>query len=668
MIPIVVYTADAQAKREATAVALAGPSLPRVAPSEVPTKESLRGPLKAMRQEARARQPELLAALKEAMVARQIPCHEAVDAAAALQRIAAIAGEVRHVAINKSGVVYNELRPALQEAGFQVIDTYFDQFAEAARVPLRHWELPPLEHSRVGISFSGHPVELPQSIPVRRMVGLLGVTAMAAADGTVFFLEHFSNISRVLQECQTLILVVALDKLVPDRTAAELQVQGMALFGLDSLLLDLRPRADKSPLRMADVPLAPAAPARALHVIVLDNGRAALASGGHAALLDCIGCRACLRQCPTYAYFGGPNRRNPKEYLAHALAEPAAPLNLCTSCGMCLTECPVDIDIPFMIAEHRAQARLTLQRWALARAEISSKLASWTAPLSNWALRQRALRVLLEKTAGIHRDRTLPAFTRDSLPRWFRRPAAAGGDRRPEVAYFAGCSANYATPKVGRALVAILERNGWRVTYPPQRCSGMPAFANGDLGLARRNAEYNLRSLAAVVERGGDIVTTCTSCSLMLKTHYPQLLGERALSVAARVFNSEEYLLRLHRQGKLDTNFRPVPARVAYHVPCHLKDQRLERMSVDLLNLIPGLTATAMRGGCSGMCGTFGMKSQFYGISMEIGSHMFAEIERPEVEIPATDCPTCTLQMDHGTSKTTQHPLLLVAQAYGLDT
>ncbi len=50
--------------------------------------------------------------------------------------------------------------------------------------------------------------------------------------------------------------------------------------------------------------------------------------------------------------------------------------------------------------------------------------------------------------------------------------------------------------EVGKAIVAVLEHNGFEVILPEQNCCGLPMQSNGDFDGARRYARANLRKLA----------------------------------------------------------------------------------------------------------------------------------------------------------------------------
>ena len=64
---------------------------------------------------------------------------------------------------------------------------------------------------------------------------------------------------------------------------------------------------------------------------------------------------------------------------------------------------------------------------------------------------------------------------------------------------------------------------------------------------------------------------------------------------------------------------------------------------------------------CSGISGTYGWKDEHYETSMAVGHEMFDEMRAAEAETGLTECPTCAMQMEHGTGYDVHHPLEVLA-------
>ncbi|MBI5441838.1 MAG: hypothetical protein HY900_11585 [Deltaproteobacteria bacterium] len=232
------------------------------------------------------------------------------------------------------------------------------------------------------------------------------------------------------------------------------------------------------------------------------------------------------------------------------------------------------------------------------------------------------------------------------------------------IVYFTGCFADYYGPEIGRSFVEVMERNGLRAIVPETKCCGMPQMANSNLEGARKNFEANVRALAEAAAPGHDVLTTCPSCNLMLRREgLPFFDGPEARFVSERVYDACEYLSRLHRSGRLNTDFGPLDVRVFYHNPCHLKVQEI-RDAVDLLGLIPGLELAGANTACCGMGGSYGMKKQNYDRSVAIAGKVWAEVRASRADVVVTDCGGCGLQVQAGTGAVVRHPLALLNEAY----
>jgi Fe-S oxidoreductase len=321
-----------------------------------------------------------------------------------------------------------------------------------------------------------------------------------------------------------------------------------------------------------------------------------------------------------------------------------------------------------MLRARSAEARqkgVTLQDRFLGNTELVGKLGSATAPLSNWASGLKIQRRLMEATVGIHRDRALPAFHRETFSRWFDRRRKALAPAQARVALFATCSVEFNDPATGKAAVAVLEKNRVDVTLPAQRCCGMPYLDGGAVKDAKRLIADNVRTLADAVRDGREIVVPGPTCSYMLKQEYPWLDGsEDANLVATHTRDLFEYLAGLHAAGRLDTRFPNPPGKIAYQLPCHLKAQNLGTKSADVLRLTGAVVETVDK--CSAVDGTWGLKKEYFELSMKLAAPLFKGIQEAGPDRVATDCPLAALQIKQGTGMTAQHPIQILADAYGL--
>jgi glycerol-3-phosphate dehydrogenase subunit C len=384
----------------------------------------------------------------------------------------------------------------------------------------------------------------------------------------------------------------------------------------------------------------------------------------------CAGCRRCLPLCPSFKVMF--DRLDVDAVDGDVDKLPAADVkevvDLCYQCKLCYNHCPYtpphrwQVDFPrLMLRARSAEARargVTLQDRFLGNTGLVGRLGSMTAPLSNWMNAFPPNRALMQAVVGIHRDRKLPLFHRETFSRWFdqrKRPASAAGapaaDKR--VALFATCSVEYNDPATGKAAVAVLEKNGVDVTVPAQRCCGMPYLDGGAMKEAKALIADNVASLARAVREGREIVVPGPTCSYMLKQEYPWLDGSEDANLVAR-----------STRDLFETRFPNAPGKIAYQLPCHLKAQNMGTRSADVLRLTGAAVETIER--CSAVDGTWGMKKEFFELSMKVAEPLFKRIEAAASDRVATDCPLAALQINQGTGRSAQHPVRILADAYGL--
>jgi Fe-S oxidoreductase len=195
----------------------------------------------------------------------------------------------------------------------------------------------------------------------------------------------------------------------------------------------------------------------------------------------------------------------------------------------------------------------------------------------------------------------------------------------------------------------------------------MAVISAGDLEPAREMARENLRALADLAREGCQIVCTEPAAALCLKQEYPMLLDHPDVDVvASRVIEAGDFLMQLHQQGRLRTDFKPLDLVVGYHTPCHLKALGVETPLVKLLNLIPHLQVRTIEEGCSGMAGAWGLTSQNFQDSIRIGWGLITRMRAGDLAAGVTECSACKMQMEQGTHIPTLHPLKLLALSYGL--
>ncbi len=348
--------------------------------------------------------------------------------------------------------------------------------------------------------------------------------------------------------------------------------------------------------------------------------------------------------------------------------------DLCVHCHMCALECPALVDIPRLMVEGKgayvAANGLNHGDWVMSRLDFLLALGSRFSRLTNWALRNRRMRWLMERTLGIAQGRKLPrverrSFVRRVAKRRLTHPRRHTGDK---VAYMVDTFADYCDTQVANATVRVLEHNGVSVFVPPdQKQAGMAAISSGDLDHARTLARHNVALFAEAVRQGYHIVASEPAAAVCFTREYPNLVDDDDAQLVAE--NTSEvctYLWRMHIQGKLQLDLKPINATLGYHMPCRLKALEVGSPGENLLGLIPGMSLIHVEEGCSGMAGTFGIAHGNFRTSLRAGRKLMGRLRRADIQVGTTECSACRMQMEQGTSKPTVHPIKLLALAYGL--
>jgi glycerol-3-phosphate dehydrogenase subunit C len=393
----------------------------------------------------------------------------------------------------------------------------------------------------------------------------------------------------------------------------------------------------------------------------------------------CVKCTICETACPVSnatPLFPGPKYAGPQSERYRVAADPSVDhsVDYCSGCGICSQVCPQGVKI----AEINAQARNKLKRQEgvplrdrlITRPTLLGRLGTPVAPLVNATLKSKPLRVLAEKTLGIHRDGPAPDFAGERFSAWAKTHTSPRTGRR--VVYFHGCGSEYYEPWEARKVVAILEHNGFEVIVPRQDCCGLPLQSSGLFDDARRTVLRLAERLArALPDDETIIVGNATSCTLMLKREAREILSleeDPALKlVSERTYDICELLLELHHSGELRTDFKPVPETIAYHAPCQQQGHWIGKPALELFDLIPELVVKEMNARCCGIAGTYGLKAEKYEISMAVGQDLFEQISDSGATTVACDSETCRWQITHGTQRPSVHPIDYLYLAYGLD-
>ncbi|MDO5581786.1 MAG: FAD-linked oxidase C-terminal domain-containing protein [Planctomycetia bacterium] len=352
----------------------------------------------------------------------------------------------------------------------------------------------------------------------------------------------------------------------------------------------------------------------------------------------------------------------------------------CISCHCCTTECPAQMDIPKLVfrikSAWNAAHGLTLGDKLFANIDNILQAVSPFSRCIDRALSKQWMRWLLTRIFGIIQSRKLPRLAKKNFLALFgkKKTIGHGGYRQNRrVALFVDTYTNYFDVPLGEAALKVLEHNGIDVYIPSQqRGSGHLAFVLGDADRAGSIVQKNVPLFNDLIRQGYEVLTVEPVSAVCIRKEYPYVRDdEETALLAEHTTDICSYLYRLHQEGDLKLDFTPVHAILGYHAPC--RTIALMEASVaaptpaeELLHLIPGLTVRRLERGCCGLSSALGMRRENLHMGVRLGRRLFMALREPSIEIGASECNSCKVQMEQGANKPVMHPIKLLACAYGL--
>ena len=403
----------------------------------------------------------------------------------------------------------------------------------------------------------------------------------------------------------------------------------------------------------------------------------------------CHGCRLCFKFCssfPTLFDYVDAHEDQDAGRLTPAQQDQVA--DECFQCKLCYVNCPYipelhewALDFPRLMLRHdsmrmandQVPLRKRITTEAMGHTDALGKLATTIPAITNVVLGAKPgsmVRKLVEKTAGVSSVRLLPPYAKQRFSTWFKkRSAPTLAKKQGSVAVFPTCLVEYQQPGIGQDLVKVFERNGVECSLVDGAgCCGAPYLHSGDMDGFIKVATKQVKALAAAIRGGKDIVVPQPTCGYILKKDYVDYVGgPDAELVAAHTYDSSEYLMNLHKaEGtELDTNFTgEIAESISYHIPCHLRAQNIGLRSRDIMKLT-GAKITLIDQ-CSGIDGMWGLKAGNEEFSVPIAKKLANKLEAANNQIVAGDCHLANTAINEQTGIIAQHPLQVVARAYGI--
>ena len=389
---------------------------------------------------------------------------------------------------------------------------------------------------------------------------------------------------------------------------------------------------------------------------------------------SCIKCTICTVYCPVTAVnpdYPGPKQAGP-DGERYRLKKPLyydEALKYCLNCKRCEVACPNDVRIGDIIQSARikyGRHRPSLRDFILADTDTVGTMASAFAPIVNFTLRLKPVKLLMDTFLGVDDHRTFPKYSSVKFETWYNKHTAAEQEKfTKKVAYFHGCYVNYNYPKLGMDFIKVFNAIGIGVSLlDKEKCCGVAKIANRCIKDATRDAEINLKAIREAVGNGMDVLLTSSTCCFTIRDEYPHVLKLENEDVRDHVSLATRALYRLVDEGKAKLVFRKdFRKRIAYHVPCHMEKLGWSIYSTTLLKMIPGLDFVRLDPHCCGIAGTYGFKKEYYNYSQAIGEPLFRQILDSNLDSVATDCETCKWQIEMSTGLPVENPISIIADA-----
>lgn len=391
-------------------------------------------------------------------------------------------------------------------------------------------------------------------------------------------------------------------------------------------------------------------------------------------------------------------------------------LDLCTMCGLC--PCA---DIRMLILE--AKAAMASEDGIPLTAKITADIQK-TGQL--WTLLSRPVNRLnhcsmtasmVKKAFKIAPDRQLPVFAGQNFFQWAKARGLLSvseetTDARQKVAYFAGCSAGYFFPEVGKATVNFLESLGIEVFVPKQHCCGMPLLMEGQKQKALEKIRANVDILMQAVSKGYKIICSCPTCGYFFKklllenayfskaaqesletqknelkvplasgagkflslpkTIYQKILKDDGyfssidpmdrIKLSQNLYDLGEFLFSFQQAHHLEFKLNMPETPLIYFASCHQREQEIGEPYFNIFSTIPGADIIQVGGAlsCCGMGGHLGYKKSFHTLSLKTGQTLFKQFESEKDRTIVTDCLSCRLQFSQVFNQKIVHPIELL--------
>jgi len=222
------------------------------------------------------------------------------------------------------------------------------------------------------------------------------------------------------------------------------------------------------------------------------------------------------------------------------------------------------------------------------------------------------------------------------------------------IALFATCLADALFPNAAKATVALLERLGHEVVFPPgQTCCGQMHVNTGylqeALPLVRHHVDTFEPYEVAVAPSGSCVGSVRHQHAMVARRGGDTALAERADAVAARTYELSELLVDVLGVTDVGAHY---PHRVTYHPTCHsLRLLRVGDKPLQLLREVRGLALIELPQAevCCGFGGTFAVKNADTSTAML--ADKMANVLTTRAEVCTAGDSSCLMHIGGGLSR-----------------
>ena len=686
--------------------------------------EELKAEARAIKEDAIERLPELIDELRESVEANGGTVYLADDADDANRYVREVVADRDAERVVKSKSMTSEeldVNEALAGDGVDVVETDLGEWVlQVADDAPSHIVAPAIHKSREAVAdlFNERfdpdpPLETAEELTRfarERLgeriedaeVGMTGANFVAADTGTLALVTSEGNARKSVAATDTHVAVAGVEKVVPSIEDLQpfVELIGRSGTGQDitSYVSLLTPPVDTPVVDFDDdeTPLSELGSDREFHLVLIDNGRMAMRDDDQLReTLYCIRCSACSNSCANFQSVGGHGFGG--ETYSGGIAtgweagveglDVAAEFNdLCTGCTRCVNACPVEIDIPWIntvvrdringdgsgefdwlvdgLSPDEETGGTPLRKRFFGNFETLAKVGSATAPASNWLAETDVSRALMERVLGVDARRDLPEFRRETLVKWFASRESTVEDPVRRAVVYPDLYTNHVLVERGKAAVRALEALGVDVVVPDVPASGRAPFSQGMVDTAEDSADRVYAALAPHVEAGRDVVVIEPSDHTMFRREYERLLPADAHeTLAENSYEVMEYVFGLLENGAdADALLPAAGERVTYHSHCQQRTLGLEAHTVAVLEEL-GYDVVTSDVECCGMAGSFGYKTDYYDVSVDVGERLREQFtdDRTRGRTVVASGTSCQEQLGDLLDRPNRHPVELLA-------